>query len=303
MVSLIERSQFGGHDSFHLRTGWLKKAYENVKDEPKVFSRTDATEIFGVGKNMVNAIRHWSVATKVLDSKNHEYKQTDFGHLIFSTDQYLEDISSLWLLHYQLTTNTKRSTLWNWAFNYFNHNNFDKTLFLASIKSFLSKQDHLNENSQKTIEGDFAAFIKTYCERDQAIDTAREDVLDSPFSVLELINSTGKGTYRFKIGPKKELPDEIIAYSILKLLHRRKQNSRGGAQSVNLDELLYGPESPGRVFKLDPETLIHYIESICSSGLLGNASYSISAGIKQLLINDFEDLNPNIIIKTYLESK
>jgi hypothetical protein len=301
-ATIIQKSQFGGHDSFHLRTGWLKKAFNGVETDTKIFSQKHATELFGVGRNMVNAIRHWSVSADVLQVKNNEYFQSDFGKLIFSADPYLEDTSSLWLLHYHLVTNPKKCTLWNWAFNYLNHANFDKNLVSSSVVHFLSKHEHLSENSSKTIEGDFAAFIKTYCERDQAIDTAREDVIDSPFSALELINSTGKGSYRFKIGPKKELPKEVIAYSILKPLKDAAHNSLG-AQSINLDDLLNSPQSPGRVFKLDPETLIHYIEDICSSDLLGNASYSISAGIKQLMLNDFEELEPGKIIETYLESK
>ena len=62
---------FSGHETFPLRQLWLKKAHDQVMlhispnriSAPKsVFSDDDATERFGVGKNMVASIKHWALS-------------------------------------------------------------------------------------------------------------------------------------------------------------------------------------------------------------------------------------------------
>jgi hypothetical protein len=66
--------QFAGHETFPLRYGWLSKAYTQVKiilsqgngDPNSIFTDESAISLFGVGKNMVVAMRHWALASGVL---------------------------------------------------------------------------------------------------------------------------------------------------------------------------------------------------------------------------------------------
>ena len=52
------RPQLSGHETFPIRYGWLKKAFDRVwdtedqRDNRDVFSGSDAIARFGVGKNM-----------------------------------------------------------------------------------------------------------------------------------------------------------------------------------------------------------------------------------------------------------
>ena len=57
--------RFSGHETFTLRYGWLTKAVARVRSDRRVFTREDAMVAFGVGKNMVRSIRHWSMASGV----------------------------------------------------------------------------------------------------------------------------------------------------------------------------------------------------------------------------------------------
>ena len=57
------KPNFSGHETFSLRYGWLEKSFQaivNNKDNP--FIKDDAIAQFGVGKNMVNAIKQSSRA-------------------------------------------------------------------------------------------------------------------------------------------------------------------------------------------------------------------------------------------------
>ena len=67
------RPRLSGHETFPLRYGWLKKAFDAVENsaDPEgaksVFHADDAIARFGVGKNMVASIRHWATVAGVID--------------------------------------------------------------------------------------------------------------------------------------------------------------------------------------------------------------------------------------------
>lgn len=79
------RPQLSGHETFPLRYGWLKKAYDAVKlaeingDGNSVFTAEDAIARFGVGKNMVASMRHWANAAGIIDEKSGHPTITTFG--------------------------------------------------------------------------------------------------------------------------------------------------------------------------------------------------------------------------------
>ena len=61
---------------------------------------------------------------------------------------------------------------------------------------------------------------------------------------------------------------------------------------------MYAPLSPGRIFRLDEETMTVYLENL--SELTNNAlQYDETAGLKQVYRNN--DLNPVELLKNYYE--
>ena len=94
------RPQFSGHETFPLRYGWLKKAVDAVriaeveKENLSVFSADDAIARFGVGKNMVASIRHWAIATGMVEEVSGRPKITPLGQQLFDDgrlDPYMEN--------------------------------------------------------------------------------------------------------------------------------------------------------------------------------------------------------------------
>ena len=62
-----------GHETFPIRYGWLKKAFDAVREtetgednRPVVFG-PDAIGRFGVGKNMVASMRHWATVAGIIE--------------------------------------------------------------------------------------------------------------------------------------------------------------------------------------------------------------------------------------------
>lgn len=300
---------FGRHQTFHLRTGWLKKGYKAVKKNPLIFSEDEATSELGVGKNMVESIKYWSVAMGILearrdksDKKTH-HSATKFARRLFQADPYLEDPASNWLLHYKLVTAQEEAPLWYFAFNHLSLKEFNRSSCLNAINLHLRKRPEIRIPSEKTLTSDFLTFIRTYCERVDGLENIREDVLDSPFAGLGLITHLpDRINFRFRIGPKNYLPSQVVAYAILQMLERRNAKVEDKRSvRITLDQLLWDPESPGMCFKLDGETLVGYVEDICSRSQLGKAEYSTSAGMKQLFIPNIESLSFESILTNYQE--
>src|SRR5262245_61380840 len=78
---------FAGHQTFAMRSGWLKKGIDALSDEQlgghNTFSRDDALVTLGVGKNMVQSIRHWllvtGMATETPTAHGREMLPTNLG--------------------------------------------------------------------------------------------------------------------------------------------------------------------------------------------------------------------------------
>ena len=86
--------QLSGHETFPLRYGWLKKAFDAVQDSKDeddnrtVFSGPDAIARLGVGKNMVASMRHWAYVSGIIaePSGQKRIETTALGRLIFGEE-------------------------------------------------------------------------------------------------------------------------------------------------------------------------------------------------------------------------
>lgn len=112
---------FSGHQTFPFRYTWLKKGVDAVTDDPTIFSSENASVTLGVGKNMVNSIRHWCSVAGLINIDKSERSRcvpSELGKVIFSEngfDPYLNDPGTLWLIHWKISTNMNQSTTWYWV--------------------------------------------------------------------------------------------------------------------------------------------------------------------------------------------
>ena len=77
---------FSGHETFPFRYTWLKKAVDAVNDDSSIFTQESALSTLGVGKNMVNSIRHWGKLTEMIEAKNGKNIQNWRSTSYFSYD-------------------------------------------------------------------------------------------------------------------------------------------------------------------------------------------------------------------------
>ena len=103
-----------------------------------VFADEDAIVRFGVGKNMVSAIKHWSLATEFMEEDEQRgYRPTSLAAEIFKEsglDPFCEHPTTAWLVHWKLAGIGRRSTTWRWLFNCVVEQTFDKEGIVQSLK-------------------------------------------------------------------------------------------------------------------------------------------------------------------------
>lgn len=110
----MARPIFSGHESFACKSHWLKRGYDFVRGENN-FNDDDAVVRLGVGKNMVASIKFWLKAigllkdTGLVDISDHLFDDEN------GKDPYLEDVGTLWLLHF-LLIHTDYATIYKTTF-------------------------------------------------------------------------------------------------------------------------------------------------------------------------------------------
>jgi len=300
----------GRHETFPLRTGWLSRGYRRVKDDPKFFSQSDAAVTLGLGKNMVNALRYWGLASSFL-TQDESHKsvgiyQVDagFGSVLMEHDPYLEDPASIWFLHAMIATNWLHAPLFSWAFNCFGMKFFTKQKATESYLGHLTQADYGGRRpSLKMLERDFQVLTRSYvAENVTGTKDQQVDVLDCPLRELSLIHQEADGSsFSFRSGPKASLPAAVVAYSIFRYLFPNELaiGVKAESKSVNLDHLLWNPGSPGMLFKLDGESLIHFIEEIKKLKLLGSIEFDASSGMQQIFVKIPRGMTARTILEKF----
>lgn len=280
--SAESRYGFSGHQTFPFRYGWLKKAVDAVCDDGNVFRRDDALVTLGVGKNMVESIRHWGLATQILreSEKTREFYISEWGALLFvdGCDPYLEDPGSLWLLHWLLVSNPAKAATWYLAFNHYPYPDFRKETLANFVLGFVERS-RLRANPG-TIRRDIDCFVRTYTPSRSSERQVLEDTFNCPLVELGLLHLQPDGvTYQFAIGPKRTLPVEIVAVVLLSFFDQIE----GTRRTLSVHECLYRPLSPGQIFKLDEISLMDYVEEL-ESITAGDLTVDETAGLQQLYV-------------------
>lgn len=289
------RPQFSGHETFPLRYGWLKKAYDALTaagfdaENKSTFLGDDAIAYFGVGKNMVASMRHWANAAGVVTETqgSNIIQVTPLGKKLFGprgVDPYLEHPSSLWLLHWQLAARPEKTT-WFWAFNHFPALTFEREQLCKGLER-LAKERAWSRVAAATIKNDVACFVRTYVAQQPSWQEGHEDGLESPLTELGLIKGVGKHGFRFVRGPKSTLGDGVFTYALLKFWSGYSKSS----STLSFEAIAHEPGGPGRTFLLDENDVVDRLVVLdrVTDGVL---RWSETAGLKQIVRNPDLDLD------------
>lgn len=276
---------FSGHESFFCKQFWLKKGFDFVL-ENKSFTDNSSVVHLGVGKNMVSSIRFWMKSFGLLDK---EGNLTDIAKYLFGKngkDLYLEDLGTLWLLHYHLIK-TKTSSIYDLVFNELRKERSEFTrdqLHLFIKRKCFETGSNYNVN---TIDKDINVFKNNYTKPEKKSKNNIEDDFSRLFIDLNLIDhwksvdSERKTEEWFKIENKSrnEIPFNIILFVIL--------DNESYGQSISLKELQVGNNSPGSVFAISTEGLLSKLQEIQSK--YTGVVFTDTAGVQVLQFRGYID--------------
>ena len=187
--------KFRAHETFFIRKGWISKGMKYISISPDMFisKENNPMDVMGIGANMVKSLRYWLQAigvTQEPSSGKRLQALTPFGQLVFTHDKYIEEIGTLYLLHYKLASNKEMATSWYYFFNEFSLSDFAKDDFSTQISSYIKIEDDTANVALRSIEDDFACIINTYVPRYKTMPNkiSAENNIDCPFGEIGLID-------------------------------------------------------------------------------------------------------------------
>ncbi|MFT3975706.1 MAG: DUF4007 family protein [Sphingomonas bacterium] len=266
-ISGLEGLRFSGHETFACRYAWLSKAYRALLADPHQFADEEGAMIeLGIGRNMVRSLRFWVEAMGLANVRKGEgLVLTDFAHALFARDgldPYLEDVRSLWLLHWNLSSRSE-APLFAWRY-LLNHWPFPELTRSEVLAAFLRESARLGfSHSEVTLAQHLDIFLHSY--HPSRGSTGVEDSLDGPLVELALIQPVGERrtesgrfetVYAFRREPKADITPALFAYCIADYWTRFRPQE----ETLTLREIASAPSSPGQVFKLPEDDVRSRLE-------------------------------------------
>ena len=279
---------FSGHESFACKSLWLKKGYDFIVHEHD-FNAPEAVIHLGVGKNMVSSIRYW---LKVCNIYN-DGEISSLGHYLFNDnngkDPYLEDLATLWLLHFNLVFKAQAS-IYRIFFCEFQRGrtHFTKEQITNHIKYKLIDNGQKNSYNESTVKKDIDVLIHNYALPRKP--QSNEDY-SALFIDLDLLRINGDGKeYYFNTEGKRKVPMQIFLYALAIL------KDIEGDTTLPYDDIRH---YIGMAFCMTDAEIIEILKQL-SSQYSNHLAYSDEAGIRQ--IQFIKDIPPEQILNDYYEA-
>ena len=279
------KNTFSGHESFPCKTLWLKKGYDFVV-AGNDFNSPEAVVGLGVGKNMVASIRFWLKAFGVTDND----KITWLGDYLFDEisgkDKYLEDIATLWLLHFNLVF-SEEATLYKMFFCGVQRErtHFEREQILTYVKLRMAEAGKMTLFNENTVKKDIGVLLQNYTlpRKPQSNEDFSSLLMD-----LDLIrqNSEGKGYY-INVDGKRQVTKEVFLYGLLQLKEQEGDNT------IAFDTI---QEKVGLAFCMQDYETIEMLKQLASE-YSQYFAYSDVAGIKQ--VQFVKDLDAKQVLDNY----
>lgn len=287
--------QFSGHGTFTLRSNWLKRLYDECVADPMIFTRVDALVRFGVGKNMVDSIKHWGIVTGIIEA-HHErgWQPTRMAHTLFGVDgidPYLVTPWSRWWLHWQLVNSSAFS--WNYVFMQMASNQIDKEQITRDIASTIGTLG-VKIPSQDVLKRDISCLVNSYV-APQYSSSEIEETLLSPLISLNLLQDNGEAI-RIISNERDDLPDSIFLCAVGQAM------IASGRTTISFSEIMWGRNGPGRMFRLTEDALLFRISKL-EQMTHGQAMYSDHAGVRSVMWQNVHEFDVNEHVHSHLHQE
>ena len=273
-----------GHEKFSLREGWINKALMILPDNPDAFTRKDATDLFGIGSNMVKSLRYWMRALGLTNASGTEL--SEMGKLVATYDPYLEKSFTLWMLHSYIAKNIEEATSWYMYFNRCDAEDLDKNEIESILLREVRKYAAGTNFSEKSLGNDVDVLLNMYSKNKEKSDP--EDKSTSPFSQLALVKKI-EGRYLKSHPSKKDFPEMVVLYELsLRLVD---------AEGVSIEDAVNSEKGLAKIYNLSSVMANDYFDRLDAAGYI---RVDRTAGLD--MIYSVKKLSPMEIIEEYYKS-
>ncbi|WP_246764236.1 DUF4007 family protein [Rhizobium leguminosarum] len=255
---------------------WLKKAYDAIRGGTPIgtFQEQSAIARFGVGRNMAMSMRYWGMASGMIEEAEKQLRPTALGDLVLADDgfdPYIERPATVWLVHWAIASSSRFTTTAYYAFNGLAAIEFDPATLVDELISIVESRGW--RATRGTLKRDVEVFLRSYVRRDDNAEDAAETLL----SELGLVREARLGGWHeFVRGPKPSLPEGVFAYALADFWRRH-----GGPTALSAEQICYAPGSPGRVFKLDEDSVVTRLMAL-EATTKGAWIWTDTAGLRQI---------------------
>lgn len=273
-----------GHEKFSLREGWINKGLLVVPNNPDVFLRNDASDVFGIGTNMVKSLRYWMKALGLMTEKSGSGASlTKIGELIAKYDPYIEHSFTLWLMHSNIVKNVEEATTWNMYFNRCDANNIDKDQISSILFREITKYVNGTAFSRKSLDNDIDVLINMYGKNKEAGDP--EDKYSSPFATLGLLTNVN-GVISKKSPDRRFISEQLVLFELA--------NSIDNAESISIEDFILGENGLRNTYHLPTVVCNEFLDKLDAAGYI---RVDRTAGLD--MIYPMMELVPEEIIEKY----
>ena len=217
-------------------------------------------------------------------------KPTELADYLFNDqngkDKYLEDIATLWLLHFNLVF-SEDATLYKMFFCGVQRErtHFEREQVLTYVKLRMAEAGKMTLFNENTVKKDIGVLLQNYTlpRKPQSNEDFSSLLMD-----LDLIrqNSEGKGYY-INVDGKRQVTKEVFLYGLLQLKEEEGDNT------ISFDTI---QERVGLAFCMQDYETIEMLKQLASE-YSQYFAYSDVAGIKQ--VQFVKDLDAKQVLDNY----
>lgn len=217
----------------------------------------DVAEITSYNESKTKILLNFLVESGMTAKRN--FKVTVLGETVHKGDGFLENIGTIWLIHYFISSQ-KKLVIWNRLFN----NILDEQpKDREKIFSYYTDlKDHISDYTyERNVRKEIKMVMDVY--------------ITERFSMLDLIHYDDNGYCQNRNG---SVPELILLAAIIHF----RDKYYPGSTAIDLNDICYSDNSPGRIFFLDERFLRNKLESLKNKGLIGLES---RADLDQVRLN------------------
>ena len=236
---------------------------------------------------MAASMRYWAVASGFFEEEGKVVRPTPLGRAILrdgGCDPYVERAATVWLAHWQIASTPAMTTTAYYAFNALAAIEFDPSSLIDELLALVTA--HKRRATRGTLKRDVEVFLRSYVRKG---DAQSEDAAEPLLAELGLVREARLGGwYEFVRGPKPTLLPGVFAYALNAFWERQ-----GGSSALTAEQICYAPGSPGRVFKLDEDSVVTRLMALYDL-TEGAWQWTDTAGLRQ--IQRHRDFDPMTLI-------